>query len=78
MDFFKLDYTEYFEDGKSTLYSFSFKRNGKYQEFFSTQQQKIRDWYDILIIHCINLDFNEIYNVHNLLGKGHFATVRKY
>ena len=77
MEFFKLDYAEYCEDGKSTLYSFSLKRNGKYQEFFSTQQQKIREWYFILKNHCINMDFNEIYNVQNLLGKGHFASVRK-
>ena len=77
MHFFKIDYNEYQENSKTSLYSFTLKKNGKYHEFFSTKKKKIKEWYEILKYFCINTSFNEIYEKESVLGKGHFATVNK-
>jgi hypothetical protein len=73
--FFKIDYNEYQENSKTSLYSFTLKKNGKYHEFFSTKRKKIKEWYEILKYFCINSGFNEIYDRDVILGKGHFASV---
>jgi hypothetical protein len=61
--------------GKITRYGFRFRKNRQFSEIYTTSEESYNELKRHLEFRCVQLNFQEKYQIEKMIGKGSFGRV---